>query len=438
MLLTPVLLRRRRSGGDPFAAYVAGGVSPAFVLDPVAGFYAASGVKADGLSDIATFARASAQRYRGSSGLLASVTSGNPALAHHVWGGSSYVNAGLLMEPAIASNRVTSPENFADGYWTKSFTGTLSVNATGPDGTTSATTLIADSGGGQSAVYVGANPSGFATSTLHTWSFFARAGSLPWVFTFLEGFTTPGPDGPYFNLSTGAFGGSYGAMTGIAKYVERYADGWYRIMLVFTSDPADTAGRCRIQLSDGNGDFNVPRDGASSVKVFGGQFHAGPPSGYIGTTARAATTLTMAAADLPYSGAGMSGKLDGTFTVGAQTLFDWRADANNRITLAVDASGNFTLTMVNGGSSASVTTTDGVPLGIHEEGTVAWYVSGASIGISLDGATADEQATAIGIPDLSSADATAGGNGTIAELTLWDSNLAASGIEEASAAGFFI
>lgn len=89
-----------------------------------------------------------------------------------------------------------------------------------------------------------------------------------------------------------------------------------------------------------------------------------------------------------------------------QTFMDVRTDANNRITITLDTdgvkTGNVTLTMVNGGSSAGVTTAYLSP-GTDQEFSIAWAVSGSEISLSCGGAAVATTATAIGVPDVSAA-----------------------------------
>ena len=94
-------------------------------------------------------------------------------------------------------------------------------------------------------------------------------------------------------------------------------------------------------------------------------------------------------------------------TVGQSTIYDRRVDVNNRITVTLDTdgakTGTFTLTMVNGGVSATVSTAVEIIPGNNVTANLAWSMDGAGIGIALNGTDAT-QATAIGVPDLTTAD----------------------------------
>lgn len=118
------------------------------------------------------------------------------------------------------------------------------------------------------------------------------------------------------------------------------------------------------------------------------------------------------------------------------TLYDHRVDANNRMTVTVSTDGAntglFTFTMVNGGSSASVSAPVEISPGTNIAASVAWYADAAGINIAVNGTAATEVATAIGVPDLIAADADIATdfNGNIPLQRIWaenvgDDNLAA-------------
>lgn len=161
-----------------------------------------------------------------------------------------------------------------------------------------------------------------------------------------------------------------------------------------------------------------------------------------GTVTRAAETFTAAGSNLDASTTAMSFHLAGEenyadlATAGQVELFDWRVDANNRITVTIDTdgakTGTITLTMVNGGSSASVAATTQLTPGVNKAFNVAWRVTGSEINIALNGTAATATATAIGVPDLSSAAAAFEGRGTRSIFRQAAADWTDSGIESAS------
>lgn len=170
----------------------------------------------------------------------------------------------------------------------------------------------------------------------------------------------------------------------------------------------------------------------------------GQPTSPIPTTgAQADRTLDTVSLDsFSYDGTTMWGAIQGveTFadlgTADQVLLLDWRADANNRITVSIDTdgveTGEITLTMINGGVSATAAV-DYLTPGVNQPMGIGWRVTGSDIAVSVGGGTAVATATAIGIPDLSSADATFSGNGFRALFTQGIGACGDAGIEEISA-----
>jgi hypothetical protein len=161
----------------------------------------------------------------------------------------------------------------------------------------------------------------------------------------------------------------------------------------------------------------------------------------IGTQATRAADTT-ASDNFSHDGTAMWGAIHGleTFadlgTADQILLLDWRADANNRITVSIDTdgaeTGEITLTMVNGGVSATAAV-DYLSPGVDQSMGIGWRVTGSDIAVSVGGGTAVVTATATGIPDLSSADATFSGNGFRALFTQGVGACGDAGIEEISA-----
>jgi len=96
------------------------------------------------------------------------------------------------------------------------------------------------------------------------------------------------------------------------------------------------------------------------------------------------------------------------------TLLDWRADANNRITLTLDTdgakTGTVTLTVVSGGTSWSVSQA-GLSPGVNEPFNVALRVTDSDINIAVNGTAATAVATT-SIPNLSAVGIDPEGMGT--------------------------
>jgi hypothetical protein len=255
-----------------------------------------------------------------------------PRRGHHVYNGSAWVNEGLLHESEARVNLLTYSQDFTNAAWAKTGAATLAIDETGPDGQTSAVTLVDSGGGGTGVTYVD-NTVSVSVSTVYTFSVFAKADQLSWLHIALVNFTSPASGGAYFDLSTGTIGATI--TTTLTPLIEDFGNGWYRCSVTFTTDAVDTSGSLRLYVADGNNDPVVDRDGTSSILIYGAQFEAGStPSSYIpnaGATSgvtRAAETLTVPAANLPWPSPVVIGEelvTNGTFD-DASALSDW--DAN--------------------------------------------------------------------------------------------------------------
>ena len=214
-----------------------------------------------------------------------------PRIGHHVYNGSQWVDEGIFHESEARTNLIEYSEDFTDASWTKTNTATLAVDATGPDGETSAVTLVDSGAGGTGDVHVSQVYS-LSTSTTYTVSMFMKADQLSVGSIRFAGFTTPADSRASFNLSDGTVTVSAGDQTTI----EDFGNGWYRCAITFTTDAADITGTIRYAAGD---EFStVDLDGTSSILIYGAQLEAGStPSSYIptsgATATRAAETLTI-------------------------------------------------------------------------------------------------------------------------------------------------
>lgn len=168
------------------------------------------------------------------------------------------------------------------------------------------------------------------------------------------------------------------------------------------------------------------------------------PSSYIPNLAGSGTVTSAADSDesdnLTYDSAAMWFSLSGleTYadegTVGQVTLFNWEADANNKITVTLDTdgveTGEITLTVVSGGTTWSVAA-DYLSPGINQPFNIAWRVTSSDINIAVGGA-AQTAVSTTSIPDLSSATAAFEGMGVRSLFRQGTGNLPDAGLEEAS------
>ena len=221
---------------------------------------------------------------------------------NHVYNGTSWVNAGVLIESEARTNLVTYSNDFTDGSWNKART-SVTLDATGPDGVSNSATTFSDNSSGGTGTVSMANNVTVATSTAYTASVFAKADQLSKLRFNITNFTTPANGGTDFDLSSGIITLNNPNLD--SENIEDCGNGWYRCSVTFTTDAADTTGSITFYPALADGSLSVPLDGTSSILIYGAQLEAGStPSSYIPTSGptvkRAADTLTAPSANLPW------------------------------------------------------------------------------------------------------------------------------------------
>jgi hypothetical protein len=192
-------------------------------------------------------------------------------------------------------------------------------------------------------------------------------------------------------------------------------------------------------------------DGTSGVYVWGSQYETGAtPSSYIPTSGsavtRAAETLTVPAANLPYSSTNMSFQMDGKMTYADNSLtaevqpYRWQLDNGNYILLRVQTINHRTgqVSLSQRAASSGLDSVNGAVDTYTPDTNVPFNVASRHGSTFLNGAhegtllTADTTPTAL--PDLSSTNLELGQPfmGTIAQFRMWDEDLTDTGITEAS------
>jgi len=366
---------------------------------------------------------------------------------HHVYEGGEWVNAGMLVEPTAATNLVTWSNDFTNAAWLKTTGTSVAKDSTGPDGLTSGTTLSDDGGGGTGVVSVRQNVT-VSTTTAHTFTVYAKASGLNWMVLNTTGFTTPGNSDAYFNLAAGTVG-TVGA--GLSALIENAGNGYYRCSITFTTDAADTSGTLYVIAANSDGSFVVDLDGTSSILIYGAQFEVGSvPSSYIptaGSTAtRAAETVSIAAAKLPYSATAMSIAMRGRMTyadtdsVNAGALWYWYNSASNYIFTRLNTAGGtgkLSWIQVSSGMQDFVETGgSSYSPGINVPFSIASRHGSTFINGAVDGTALTADLTPTSLPNLSATNlslAVSGGPMIIEQFTMFDTDLGDSGISEASA-----
>lgn len=185
--------------------------------------------------------------------------------------GESCFEDGLLsISPAVA-NLLTHTESFDNGAWTK-IRATISADAiAGPDGATTADKLVEDSSAANThSVYQ--IITGLDDNTIHTTSYFLKAGEHTWAKLML---VTKADNNRqvYFDLANGVIGtetaGAKGSMVAMS-------DGWYRCSVTADIESGATTPRFFCFLADDDNDDTIDGDGSSGLYLWGAQFTAGP------------------------------------------------------------------------------------------------------------------------------------------------------------------
>jgi hypothetical protein len=368
-----------------------------------------------------------------------------PRRGHHIYNGSTWVNEGIQLESEARTNLLTYSHEF-DTVWTNLNSGVLTQDQTGPAGANTAWKFV-DSGATGSGLLRIEQAVTVATTTTYTASVFAKADQLSWLFIQAQAFTTPASGGVYFNLTTGAVGTVGAGFT--AHTPVNYGNGWWRCAITFTTDAADTAGNIKFFVSDGDGDLTVDYDGTSSILIYGAQFELGStPSSYIptagATVTRSAETLTVAAANLPYSAVNMSMQIDGEMTYAddgsGYTIFQWYLSRADRIRFFFNTFGTYVgrgyVAQEVGNVEDLITTavTDYFSPGVNVSYNIAGRHGATFINGAFDGTARTEDLTPTALPDLSATNLELAYDymGTIGKFRMWDDDLGDTGIAEAS------
>ena len=371
-----------------------------------------------------------------------------PRVGHHVYNGTSWVNEGILHESEARTNLVTYSNDLNHSTWTK-FRVVITQNVsgvTGPDGTQTVDKITPIATNEQHRVWYGVS----STAVGETYSVYAKSAGYDYI--WVGYYENPVYEYAIVNLTNGAVTSS-----NADNYsVEDVGNGFYRISVTKT-----TSGSSRyISISpsptasptlDTNSAPVYLGDGTSGVYVYGAQIEAGStPSSYIPTSGsavtRAAETLTVPAANLPYSSTNMSIQMSGKMTFadedvsGQLKFFRWLKDNSSGIRVLYDThsgygTGRITFQQIQGGNyrivnSGSNTYPEGlsVPFNIASRHGSS-FVNGAISGTALTVIT-----TPVALPDLSTTTLSLGNTfmGTIAQFRVWDEDLTDTGIAEAS------
>ena len=369
-----------------------------------------------------------------------------PRRGNHKWNGTAWVNAGLKIEPAAATNLI--PYSDLSSGWSE-VRATLSYDATvSPDGTTNATLLTEDTTPNNSRScneFVNA-PS--ITSAVVFSVYLKRNGRRYTQLRVTDDAANVGGSVNAYDvvvdLQTAAItdtGTNLGTVSVPVSGVEDIGNGWVRAYIGLTKFSGSVRTDVSVFLS------NIPSysanptytgDGVSGAYIYGAQLEVGSvPSSYMPTNGAEATriaqTASIAGAKMPAYTNAVSIALKGDMTGATATPVQWQADASNLIKQSA-ASSTFTFaqetagtldTVVGGSFTAGVNTAFNIA---SRHGST--FINGAADGTALTADTTptaitDLSATAFKIADI--------GPMSIAQVLVWPEDIGNTGIEEASA-----
>ena len=417
------------------SAYVVSGFDPALAFDFKSDYYKTGGADTT-FSSAITHARASSATMVNSSGTLVTVGTNVPRTGHHIYNGSAWVNEGILHESEARTNLL--PNSSVLGY-SKIGTATSTSTVVSPSGLQDAVLVRQIVATGVTWVY---DLTIYNTGVVTTISTFAKASGKSFLTTADSNGTSMYAS---FNLTTGTVGT---VTSGYTANMEDFGNGWYRCSV---TTPTGFNERAIYAVSDTDNAVAAAANGNDGILLYGAQIEAGStPSSYIPTTSasatRAAETLTVPAANLPYDSTNMSIQMDGKMTYAdTSSAFEvvpyyWRLNATNFIYPFLNTQGSRTGEMqfyqrqstsgqdvVDSGENAYSPNTN-VPFNIaSRHGST--FINGA---VSSTLLTADTTPTIL--PDLSSTNLTLGYTfmGTIGQFRMWSDDLGDVGITEAS------
>jgi hypothetical protein len=306
---------------------------------------------------------------------------------------------GLLLE-GEATNLLEYSEDFSQ--WAKFRLNTPSADATGPDGATSAMTLVgANSSSGDHNIRYTFVPE-LADNTVHIFSIFAKAETKTWV-----AITPTEKDGgtarTYFDLGNGVIEATPGTDD---SGIELIGNGWYRCWIGHDFESGSTAPKIDVHVADDDGDVNIAQNADDLIYVYGAQLEATPyPTSYIPTDGTQVTRTTEAADGTYGVSWTMSNALKDvlTDTGGADTdtdslgtvVFEWvpsynAADSSTDSGLISAANGKYNL-LIHTGNGLNFQANDGTNTNTNAETIVSgqehilvvrWHKSNSDLSVS--------------------------------------------------------
>jgi hypothetical protein len=349
----------------------------------------------DGSGDLSVTRATTVSTRFNAAGFIETVTSGLPRLDYYTSDGTPGCPA-LLVEPA-ATNLLQRSEDFANGYWAKSY-GVVTFGTTiSPDGTNDATTYVIDTGVGIDSAIERTFLS-LATGTTHTLSLFVKKKDYDTASIRFYTDETPAFICS-FDLSTATVTGGT---------IQNYGNGWYRVSVSGTTGATVTNPKVELIRAA------QIRNSVAGIYIWGAQLETGSvATSYIPTVA---STVTRDADIINKTAiSGLIGQTEGTMYAEFDVAF------NNRDTdiISLDSGGTqngFFVTIRNSSVAQLIvrqgTTnalifqrTGAVPVGVNK---IAVSYKNGDFAISLNGTTTQVDTSTITMPSVAISRATIG------------------------------
>ena len=375
-----------------------------------------------------------------------------PRRGHHIYNGSAWVNEGILHESEARTNQMLYSDDLTRTAWTGG--GTVgTVTAGSPFGTYQTISPTSNGGNLGPAQRYQIGKSITSGSTYVGWALVKYSAGSGWFVVNMYD-TGKANEQAYFDLQNGVVGSKEALI--IDHGMVDYGDGWW--LCWASSNAASGSGGVSYEMPNGDGVQSC--SAADVILIAGTQFELGStPSSYIPTTSaqvtRAAETLTVPAANLPYDNTNMSIQMDGKMTyadngltptttggAGEVSFLLWKSGSTDYISTGIDTGGsrlgqydasqrstNSGGQQLSQGSTTDYSPNTNVPFNIaSRHGST--FINGATEGTLTTSVYPSRQ----GLPDLSSTDLDLGFvfMGTIGEFRMWSDDLGDVGITEAT------
>ena len=182
---------------------------------------------------------------------------------------ATLVNSAGLIEPA-PYNLLQRSQEFENAAWTKS-NATITSNAiAAPDGTLTADKLV---GSATTSTHIAIQTVPFPVNTVATYSIYAKAGELNFLYLGGLGRTPNANEGyVFFNLSSGTVGANDPGYSGT---ISSAGDGWYKLTVSAPLTTSSLSREFRIGVTNTNGLQSYTGNGIDGVYIWGAQLVTG-------------------------------------------------------------------------------------------------------------------------------------------------------------------